>query len=116
LSDREKDKNALNLYHEGAQLSKEGKFAKAVEKFREAVKIDKKFNGAYDELGYALYRLKRYEESAEALRESIRLFPDFKPFYYLGLVHFETENWQDAKHAFGRSKVAIRRWLRSCRS
>jgi DNA-binding helix-hairpin-helix protein with protein kinase domain len=102
LTDGEKRKKALNLYHEGWQLSKEEKFEEAVEKLHEAVKIDEKFTGAYDELGYALLQLNRYEESAEASKASIRLLPDFKPFYNLGLVHFATKNWQEAILAFRR--------------
>src|SRR5262249_55583106 len=58
---------------------------------------------AYEELGYTLYRLKRYEESAEASKAAIRLHSNFKPFYNLGLVHFATENWRGATLAFQRA-------------
>jgi DNA-binding helix-hairpin-helix protein with protein kinase domain len=91
---------ARKFYLEGERLSKERKFAEAVEEFKKAVDIDPNLKAAYDELGYALFHLKRYEESAEASRAAIRIHPDFKSFYNLGLVHFATENWQGATLAF----------------
>ncbi len=103
LADQKLLEMAMKFYREGERLSKEGKFAEAVEEFQKAVDIDSKFNRAYKELGYALYRLNRYEESAEASNAAIRLHPDFKPFYNLGLVHFATKNWPEAILAFRRS-------------
>jgi tetratricopeptide (TPR) repeat protein len=101
LADHER--RALAHYREGARLSKEGEFAAAADEFQKAVDIDPKLNGAYEELGYVLYRLKSYKESAEASRAAIRLFPDFKPYYNLGLVHYATGSWQEAVNAFRRS-------------
>src|SRR5262249_31022758 len=66
-----------------------------------------KLNVAYEELGYALYRLKRFEESAEASKAAIRLQTDFMPFYNLGLVHVATGNWEGAKLAF-RQAIDLR--------
>jgi tetratricopeptide (TPR) repeat protein len=50
-----------------------------------------------------LYRLERYEESAEASKAAIRLYSNFRCFYNLGLAHFATGNWPEAKVAFRRS-------------
>jgi tetratricopeptide (TPR) repeat protein len=103
LTEQEKEQEALKHYREGVKLSQEEKFAEAVEMFREAVGIDPKLKAAYEELGYSLYRLKRYEESIQASDTAINLIyfdDDFKPYYNLGLVHFERENWPGAVYAF----------------
>jgi len=92
---------ALKLYYQGVKLSREEKFEEAVTDLMKAVEIDPKLDGAYEELGYALYRLKRFEESAEASRAAITLRDDFGPHYNLGLVYLARENWEDAETAFG---------------
>jgi tetratricopeptide (TPR) repeat protein len=63
----------LNLYRQGLALSQKGRFAGAVKLYQEAVRIDPELNGAYQALGYALYRLGRYEESAKASGEAARI-------------------------------------------
>jgi len=103
LTEQEKELEALKHYREGVKLSQEEKFAEAVEMFREAVEIYPGLKAAYEELGYTLSRLKRYEESIQASDAAIRLSffdDDFKPYYNLGLVHFERENWPGAVYAF----------------
>lgn len=65
-----------------------------------------RLKAAYEELGYTLYRLKRYEESIQASDAAIRLIffdDDFKSYYNLGLVHFASENWPGAVAAFRHS-------------
>ncbi|MCG3161544.1 MAG: hypothetical protein JMDDDDMK_02733 [Acidobacteria bacterium] len=91
---------AVNLYHLGVSLSQEGKFAESVRVLREAIETDTKLYEAYEELGYALYRLKKYEESAEVSKAAIRLHGDFGPYYNLGLAYVALKQWDDAKTAF----------------
>jgi tetratricopeptide (TPR) repeat protein len=93
----------LEFYREGDRLSKEGKFKEAVEWYRKALEVAPNLKVAHEDLGYALYRLKMYDWSAEASKAAIRIRPDFKPFYNLGLVHFATGNWHGAMLAFRRS-------------
>jgi DNA-binding helix-hairpin-helix protein with protein kinase domain len=78
---------ALNYYRQGLALSQDGKFADAVTLFQEAVRIDMKFNEAYEELGYALYRLGRYEESANASNQATNIRNSFRPYYNMGLAY-----------------------------
>src|SRR5262249_33707357 len=80
-ADWESAEKASRLYTEGAQLSLEQRFEKAVVAFQEAVRIDPKRGDAYEKLGYALYRLKRYEESLEASEKALGLRENFGPYY-----------------------------------
>jgi DNA-binding helix-hairpin-helix protein with protein kinase domain/Tfp pilus assembly protein PilF len=90
---------AVKLYHQGVKLSREGKFKEAVEVFERAVELDPRLNGAYEELGYALYRLGRYEESINASRQAVILTQDFGPYYNLGLAYVAQKQWDSAKTA-----------------
>ena len=91
---------ALSLAIEGAELSKEGKFEEAVTAFREAVRIDPNDYESYERLSYALYRLKRYDESVEASEAAIKLRRGFEPYYNSGLAYMELEQWDKARMAF----------------
>jgi len=91
---------ALKFYSLGVKLAREENYTEAVIAFRKAVEIDPKINGAYEDLGYALYRLKNYEESANASKEAIKLRNDFGPYYNLGLAYMALEYWDGASTAF----------------
>src|SRR5262249_17078384 len=97
------DSEAMSFYRRGTQLSRQMSFREAAKAFRNAVNIDPEFKEAYVELGYVLYRLKRYEESADASKEAIRIHGDFSAYYNLGLVHIATGNWNGAMLAFRRA-------------
>jgi tetratricopeptide (TPR) repeat protein len=99
-AEQEKIQKAGELYSLGMALSGKGKFAEAVPNFQEAIKLDPMIYGAHMELGYALYRLKRYEASAEASKAATRLHSAFRPYYNLGLVYVATGNWTEALPAF----------------
>jgi tetratricopeptide (TPR) repeat protein len=103
LTGQQKAQAALNHYNQGVRLSQEKKFTEAVTEFRKAVEIDPDFNGAYEELAVALDRLNRYEESAKASLEAIRLYADFGPYYNLGLAYIAQNNWDGAKSAFEKA-------------
>jgi DNA-binding helix-hairpin-helix protein with protein kinase domain len=94
---------ALALYRKGVKLSEEGKYAEAIPVFKKAVELDKRMNAAHEELGYALYRLRKHDEAAEALKQAITLDQSFGPYYKLGLVRIATGNWHEARLAFQRA-------------
>jgi DNA-binding helix-hairpin-helix protein with protein kinase domain len=93
---------AIEHYREGEGFLEKGNFEWAAKAFRFATEADPNFYVAYEALGYALLRLEKYKESAEALSKAISLHPSFKPYYNLGLTHFATENWSGAIYAFDR--------------
>jgi DNA-binding helix-hairpin-helix protein with protein kinase domain/Tfp pilus assembly protein PilF len=108
LADWESAEKALRLYTEGEQLLLEKRFEKAVVAFQEAVRIDPKHGDAYEKLGYALYRLKRYEESLEASEKAIGLRGNFGPYYNSGLAYMELGSWDRAKMVFELAVTNIR--------
>jgi tetratricopeptide (TPR) repeat protein len=91
---------ALTLTIEGERLSKEERFEEAAMAFREAVRIDPNCYDAHEKLGYALYRLKRYEASLVASEKAINLRKDFGPYFNSGLAYMELRRWEKAKEAF----------------
>ena len=101
--EQERTAKAQDLYRQGAQLSREGKFEEAVPLFERAVEIDSRLSAAYEELGYALYRLGRYEESVAASQAAVRLINDFGPYYNLGLVYIAQEKWAAANEALTKA-------------
>jgi tetratricopeptide (TPR) repeat protein len=101
--DQAKISEATEYCRRGEQRLQNGDFAGAANAFRIAITIDPKSNSAYEGLGYALYRQGKYDESAEASKQAINLKVAFRPFYNLGLVHFETMNWLGAQTAFQRA-------------
>ncbi len=103
LAEERQKQEALNLYRMGMRHSQEGEFAEAAVDLQQSVEKNPNLNIAFEELGYVLYRLKRYEESADASKAAIRIHADFRPFYNLGLVHDATGNWHDAMLAFQRA-------------
>jgi tetratricopeptide (TPR) repeat protein len=108
LADWESAQKTLRFYTEGEQLLLEQRFEKAVVSFQEAVRIDPKHGDAYEKLGYALYQVKRYEESLEASEKAIGLRGNFGPYYNSGLAYMELGRWDKAKMVFESAVTNIR--------
>jgi DNA-binding helix-hairpin-helix protein with protein kinase domain/Tfp pilus assembly protein PilF len=107
-ADWESAEKASRLYREGAQLLLEQRFEKAVVALQEVVRIDPKHSDAYEKLGYALYRLKRYDESLEASEKAIGLRGNFGPYYNSGLAYMELGRLERAKMSFESAVTNIR--------
>jgi DNA-binding helix-hairpin-helix protein with protein kinase domain/Flp pilus assembly protein TadD len=99
-NERERPPEALKFYDKGVDLSRAEKFAEAAKVFNEAVNIDPQFYKAYEELGYALFRLGRYEESINASRQATNIRGYFTPYYNMGLAYIAQKDWGGAKPSF----------------
>jgi protein O-GlcNAc transferase len=66
---------ALRLNNEGAELEKAGSLAQALEKYREAVKLDPEHAGIRTNFAVALLRLGHWDEGIAQLREALRRDP-----------------------------------------
>jgi DNA-binding helix-hairpin-helix protein with protein kinase domain/Tfp pilus assembly protein PilF len=99
----ERSPEALKFYREGLDLSRAKKFAGAANAFQKAVEIDSHFYEAYEELGYALYRLGRYEASIDASRQATISQSYFTPYYNIGLAYLAQKDWGAANYAFERA-------------
>jgi tetratricopeptide (TPR) repeat protein len=99
----ERSQEALKFYREGLDLSRAKRFAGAANAFQKAVEIDSHFYEAYEELGYALYRLGRYEASIDASRQATISQNYFTPYYNIGLAYLAQKDWGAANYAFERA-------------
>jgi tetratricopeptide (TPR) repeat protein len=64
-----------SLYTEALELSKNGEYQKAVEKYDEAIAIGET-SGCYINKGHLLNKMGRYKEALEALNRAIEIDPD----------------------------------------
>jgi DNA-binding helix-hairpin-helix protein with protein kinase domain/Tfp pilus assembly protein PilF len=102
-SEQKRSQEALMYYSLGLKLSGEGKFAKAVKVFQEVIRIDPQFYDAHVELGYALYRLGKYEESISSSQQATSIRSAFIPYYNMGLAYIAQKDWSGATYAFERA-------------
>jgi tetratricopeptide (TPR) repeat protein len=100
---QERSLEALKFYREGLDLSRAKRFAGAANAFQNAVEIDSHFYEAYEELGYALYRLGKYEQSIDASRQAAISQRYFMPYYNIGLAYLAQKDWGAASYAFERA-------------
>jgi DNA-binding helix-hairpin-helix protein with protein kinase domain len=101
ISEKNRDEEmARTLYHQGQQLFEQKRFAEAVPRFQRAIDLYPSLNSAYDGLGAALYKLKRYDESALAWKRLIGYEQSFRSHYGLGLVYYAQKNWEGAETEF----------------
>ena len=83
-----------------------GTYTKAVEAFKQAIRIDPGEAKAHYNLGLAHYRLGLYKDAIEAYRQAIRIDPDYALTHYnLGIVYRKLGNYTKAIEAY---KQAIR--------
>jgi Tfp pilus assembly protein PilF len=91
----------------GVALAETGRWEEAVTAYRKAVAFPtlSAAPAAYQNLGLALYHLRRYREAEEALRFALSLDPRMEAAYYnLGLLFVAEGRPEDAKAAFRRTR------------
>lgn len=77
--------DAAAYYKQGDEHFQAGRYAEAVEAFKQLVKLRADVPQGHFYLGLAHYRLKQYAEAAAAFREAARLKPDWATAHnYLG--------------------------------
>jgi Tfp pilus assembly protein PilF len=94
-------------FHLGTALAETGQWEEAAATYREALTLPRLTvpELAHQNLGLALYHLKRYPEAESSLRFALRLEPKLQAAYYnLGLVLTATERKEEAKSAFLKAK------------
>ena len=101
------DKSANGWFHLGTAQAELQQWEKAVESYRRALSLPTMTvpELAHQNLGLALYHLKRYREAESALRFAISLDPEMQAAYYnLGLLFTAEQRVDDAKAAFRRTR------------
>jgi tetratricopeptide (TPR) repeat protein len=92
---------ATNL---GIVYLKQGKLAKAIAQFEEAIKMDDKFPGSHYNYGNALVLNGFYEKAKAHLQKAISLNPEFKEAYYaLGKAHQKLNEFDEATKAYKKA-------------
>ncbi|GIW21115.1 MAG: hypothetical protein KatS3mg068_0122 [Candidatus Sericytochromatia bacterium] len=78
------------LVDEGVKLIQENKKSKAIEKFQEAIKIDKDYADAYFKLGNLLYEKKSYPEALKNYEFAVQYDPSEYAYHYaLGNAYYK---------------------------
>ena len=96
---------AAHHYHGGIILSRRGRFAEAIEKYRTAIRLDPDYAMAHNSLGNVLYMQNELEEAIEEFHIAIRLDPDYAaPHYNLGIALEKQGKLDEAQKALDRAK------------
>lgn len=101
------EKFANGWFHLGTAQAVQGKWQEAVESYRVAISLPTLTvpDLAQQNLGFALYNLKRYREAEAAFRLALSLDPEMQAAYYhLGLLFTAEQRVNDAKAAFRRAQ------------
>jgi tetratricopeptide (TPR) repeat protein len=84
-------RTAESAYNQGLALANAGDFLGAEAAYRQAIALDPKLPEAWNGLGHALKKQKRYPESLAAYDRALELRPDFPlAMQYLGELYVET--------------------------
>ncbi len=95
---------AAGQYAVGRSDLAEGRVGAAIERFRNALKLDPGFVEAHNGLGVAFGMQGRYAESADAFRLALALGPSSAHVLNnLGFAQMKTGNLHDARQSFARS-------------
>ncbi len=97
------NKKALKLYDEGVTFFKERNYKKVAPKFKKALKEDKKFGFAWDNLGMCQRQLRDYKEAIKSYNESLNLDPSGRmPLMNIPVVYEYLKDYDKAIKAYKR--------------
>jgi tetratricopeptide (TPR) repeat protein len=90
----------------GITLAQLGKTTDAEAEYRQAIRLDAKFEDAWRNLGFLLWMGHRSADARATLLRAIELSPgDAFAHYYLGRVELETQQYADAFHELELSRM-----------
>ena len=97
------DPTADTDYNRGVRARAMKDWAAAEAAFRQAIVQRPDFADAWNELGYALRHLRRYEDSVNAYHEALRLRPHFpEALEYLGEAYVKMGRLEEARAVLNR--------------
>jgi serine/threonine protein kinase len=99
--------SAATLTDAGFELTKTGNWERAIELYREALKMDGSYGRAFSNLGYALNRLGNYEEAIRVLSDGIKVTKDANILHRLhdarGFARSNLKKFAEAIDDFSRA-------------
>ena len=106
-------KEAKSYSVSGDLLYHSGKNAEALEKYKQALNLDKSIFSIFEQVMYIDLELNDYEDLMMTSNEAIDLFPNHaKGFYFNGLAHSYQNNPQKAINSFEQSLIMSRKQAR----
>lgn len=88
-------------YKKGVDLYKQGRYEKAIEAFKQAIRLNPDDADVYHVLGLVYAGLGRWQEAIESYKQAIRLNPDdVEAHNNLGMAYFNLGRYQEAIEAF----------------
>jgi DNA-binding helix-hairpin-helix protein with protein kinase domain len=96
-------KKAIGLYEQGVRLVEKEKFTEAVGVFNKVLELDARIGEAWQQLGFAHYRLGNFDMSLSSSSMALSMKESFGPYYNIGLVHYARKNWASAREAFSKA-------------
>ncbi len=94
---------ARKRFEEGEKLVLQGKWEAAAGEFRKVITLAPDHPSAHTQLGYVLYRLRRYDQAIEALTRATEIADAFEPNFYLGMTYKAQNNWDFAGDSFAQA-------------
>ncbi len=89
------------LFEQGSKLFDAGKLEKAIEAYKQAIRLNPDFAEVHLKLGNAYRKLKRYKKAVESYKNAIRLNPDDANAHHgLGLSFSDQGRFREAEAAF----------------
>ena len=99
--DSEKPGNVEQIHRTGVSYYESGEFEKAIEAYKQAIKLRPDSQESYYHLGMAYSSMGRYKEAIEAYNNAIRIKPDYAAAYYnLGHAHSNLNQYDKAIRVF----------------
>lgn len=87
-------------------------YKQAVHYYNQAIENNPDIRGARLNLGYAYFRLRKYDDALRVLKEELVLFPDtYEAFILLGYIHFKQNRLKEAAKIFQEYDKRLRAYL-----
>lgn len=95
--------DAYTLYDEGVALVKKGQNTRALDKFRESIRIKPDFSDSYVAIGDIYFEEKRYEDAKDMYRKSLEYNENPQTYEKLGDTYIKMNFFEAADESYRKS-------------
>lgn len=96
--------NALKAFSKAEKLVAKNQDAKAIIEYKKAIKFDGAFYEAFNNLGNALFRMRRFKEAVDAFQNALKINPNLiSTQSNLGNALSESGNYEQALKAYNKA-------------